>query len=355
MSESKTISELVEQQVISSIDQAVQQMVQNAIEVLALDPKWIQKIETMVNQNMATRLADAISAIDLNSLISQHIDTNMLHWQERLLSKFRANGIVDQADSVELTVMNGTVVVEHDLVCHTLEAVSDVDVKGSLSVNNLAVRGAVNVDNSSWDLLVERTKTQCLESLTELWQKQLVQQVLDLSRGKGIDFQSVLIQGQPLVIGNELGPVVTHSHLRSVGMLDTLSVKGATDVFGTLYVGNHRVGINTASPELALTVWDEEVCVLAGKLKQNHAFVGTARNHCLSLGVNLTPNIVIDTDGLVTVQKLRLDRWQISHAPTVPGWSGTRGDLVLNHDPKPDSPFAWVCLGAYQWQALRSA
>ena len=46
---------------------------------------------------------------------------------------------------------------------------------------------------------------------------------------------------------------------------------------------------------------------------------------------------------------------RISHDSQVPGWSGTRGDLVFNTSPGADRVFAWVCLGAHRWQTLKSA
>jgi hypothetical protein len=114
------------------------------------------------------------------------------------------------------------------------------------------------------------------------------------------------------------------------------------------------VGINTADPEMALSVWDEEVTLVAGKLRQNHAFLGTARQQTLSLGVNRKAWLDIDTDGLVTVKNFRIDRHRISFATQVPGYSGTRGDIVFNSDPTDGQPFAWVCLGAFRWQPLKA-
>ena len=46
---------------------------------------------------------------------------------------------------------------------------------------------------------------------------------------------------------------------------------------------------------------------------------------------------------------------KISHDVQVPGWAGTRGDMVFNTNPGPDRVFAWVCLGAHKWQTLKSA
>jgi hypothetical protein len=132
-------------------------------------------------------------------------------------------------------------------------------------------------------------------------------------------------------------------------------VRGAANLANnTLNADNQRVGINTREPEMALSIWDEEVTAMIGKLSQDTAYIGTSRPHDLVLGINRKPQIRMDRDGLTTINKLRIDRWKIQHAGSVPGWSGTRGDWVFNNEPKEGEPFAWVCLGAYQWRPLKS-
>jgi hypothetical protein len=131
-------------------------------------------------------------------------------------------------------------------------------------------------------------------------------------------------------------------------------VSGAVDLAETVHVRPRRLGINTLDPEMALSVWDEEVAMVAGKLRQNHAFLGTARQQTFSLGVNRKAWLDIDTDGLVSVKNFRIDRHRISFASQVPGYSGTRGDIVFNSDPNDAQPFAWVCLGAFRWQPLKA-
>ena len=118
---------------------------------------------------------------------------------------------------------------------------------------------------------------------------------------------------------------------------------------------NRRLGINTETPEMALSVWDEEVSVIIGKHKAKQAYIGTSRDSGVAIGVNRVPHIEIDTDGLTTIKKLRVGLHKISHDSLVPGWAGTRGDLVFNTSPGPDKVFAWVCLGAHKWQTLKSA
>jgi hypothetical protein len=123
----------------------------------------------------------------------------------------------------------------------------------------------------------------------------------------------------------------------------------------TLNVLNKRLGVNTDSPEKALSVWDEEVSVVIGKHKLNQAYIGTNREQGIAIGVNREPQLEISAEGLTTVKKLRVGLHRISHETQVPGWSGNKGDIVFNANLGPDRVFAWVCLGAHRWQTLKSA
>jgi hypothetical protein len=333
----------------SAVDSGIQVLVDTTISNLVIDPAWIDKIEQTVNQNMSQQFLRKLSDLDINSLLVSTIDAGIDRWQDRLKKDFRTQGIVDSANEIELTVMDGVVVVEHDFVAKKVQVTDD------LTVKNLVVSGTINTDNHSWNELKDVISQQVLTAATEQWRQDLVDQVVELSRTAGINFDAVMIDNQPLVENNTLGTAVIDSHLQSTGILRSLKVAGAAQFGQTMHVAGRRVGINTQDPEMALSVWDEEVSIIAGKLSKQQAFVGTARLQNLAIGVNRIPQIEIDTDGLTTIKQLRLGRHRISHAGTVPGYSGTRGDLVLNSDPKPGTPFAWVCLGSFQWQSLHSA
>jgi hypothetical protein len=178
--------------------------------------------------------------------------------------------------------------------------------------------------------------------------------VIDEIKTTGIEFSDVKVNGQAIFMGNTLNPTVTDSRLQSVGTLRELAVAGEASINNTLSVLNKRVGVNTESPEMALSIWDEEVTVNIGKLKSNHAYIGTSRAQGLSLGVNRTPQIEISEDGITTIKKLRIGQHMISYSVDVPGWSGTRGDLVFNASPRDDGVFAWVCTNGFQWKVLKS-
>ena len=171
----------------------------------------------------------------------------------------------------------------------------------------------------------------------------------------GIEFERVTIGGELLVDGDRLSNTIKETSIETTGVLRSLQVAGVTHLNDTFTVVKKRVGINTQEPEMALSVWDEEVALIFGKHKLKEAYIGTSRVQGLTLGVNRVGQLTIDADGLTTIKKLQVGLHKISHATQVPGWSGTRGDMVFNASPGSDRVFAWVCLGAYKWQVLKSA
>lgn len=339
----------------STIDISVQKFIDKAIDNLVIDTNWISKIEILVNQNMSDKLDRHLREIDLNSLLVSTIDLGIERWQDRLLKNFSTNGIKDLASKQQLTVMDDVVVVESELVSNNIAVHQDLKVHGAIVTKDLVVTGKINVDNTSWHELAENISQRALNKMTDQWHQGLIAQVLEQAKNDGIEFETVLIAGIPLIKDGTLNSVVKHANFETIGTLDKLQVRGTAILNNTMHVHKSRIGINTDSPEMALSVWDEEVALVAGKLSKQQGFIGTARSQNLAIGVNRVPQIEIDVDGLTTIKKLRVGRHTISHSTEVPGYSGTRGDLVLNTNPGLDSPFAWVCLGSFQWQALKSA
>ena len=348
------IDRYVDHAVISRcIDDAVEQQIARSVDLLAADPAWIAKMETLINQNYLRRVSEWISTRDLDSLVVSLIDDSVDRWQDRLKKDFATQGIKDEADTLELSLTPNEVKVTNSLSCRDFTT-NKAEVTGILAVQDLVLRGTINTDNHSWNELSDRIAQDTLDLVTDQWRKDLVDGVLEIAKTQGIEFQNVTLKGLPLVENGTLNSAIRHSQLESVGTLDRLSVSGDADISTTMHVRNRRVGINTLDPEMALSLWDEEVALVAGKLKHAHAFLGTARAQNFSLGVNRRNHLEIDTDGLVTVKNFRIDRHRMGFASQVPGYSGTRGDLVFNSDPNDGQPFAWVCLGAFRWQPLRA-
>jgi len=332
------------------VEQAVEININKLVDQICADPAWTERVERLINQATVQETMARLSAIDIGPTIKQRVDENMQQFTDSILKNFTSTGIVDQSTKCELIVLEDGVVVENCLTANSIEAVD------SLRVQNLVVTGSINTDNLSWTALSDSISQKTLNQLTESWNKNLVDQVVVQIQEHGIDFEQILVGGKLIIDGNQLTRVVTESSLQSVGTLKNLSVSGEAKFNNnTLNVLNKRLGVNTDSPEKALSVWDEEVSIVIGKHKLNQAYIGTNREQSVAIGVNREPQIEINTDGLTTIKKLQVGLHKISHAAQVPGWNGNKGDLVFNSNFGADRVFAWVCLGSYKWQTLKSA
>jgi len=331
------------------VEQAVQENILSVIDSLTQDPVWLEKIERMINQAVVQRTVSKIASMDINTVIHQRVDENLESVHKKFMQNFSTNGISDQASQIQLTVMDDATVIENQLVCKNLQVVDTALIK------DLTVTGSINTDNRSWNELAQAISQRTLDQLDETWQDRLISQVCEQIQEQGINFENVKIQDEPLITGNTLCNAVTDTNIQKLGHLRSLQVRGEAHIHDTVSVVNRRMGINTATPESALSVWDEEVSVIIGKHQAKQAYVGTSRDQSLALGVNRQPQIEIDVSGLTRIKKLQVGLHKISHETQVPGYSGTRGDIVFNSNPGPDRVFAWVCLGAHKWQTLRSA
>jgi hypothetical protein len=337
-----------------TIDTAVEKLVDNSIALLGKDPAWLDKvekqIERQINQSTLDGVVRQLSKIDLNPVIKERIDENMVKFQQDILKNFTSTGIVDQATRCQLTIMDDTIVVENQLTTRDLHIINVA------TVEDLVVKGSINIDNRSWDTLANGISEKTLNKLSQEWKTTLIAQVAEQIKTDGIDFDTVRIDGELLVSGNTLSKAIKETHIQTVGTLRTLDVAGESTFNNqTFNVLNKRVGVNTVSPEMALSVWDEEVSVVVGKNKANEAYIGTNRAQGVSIGVNRVPQIEINTDGLTRIKQLQVGLHRISHATQVPGWAGTKGDIVFNANLGDDRVFAWVCIGSHRWKTLKSS
>lgn len=332
----------------ATVDQAIEQMTLASVEQFGRDPQWQARVEAQINQAITQNTLAVLGSIDLNPIIKQRIDDNMTTFRQDILKEFASTGISDQATACQLTVMDDTVVVENCLTAHSINVVE------SATIQNLVVKGSINTDNFAWSQLSADIGQKTLDSLTDQWKETLVEQVADHIVEQGIDFKQVTVDGIKLIDGNQLSRSITQTNIQSLGVLDKLTVTNEAHI-GAANILKTRVGINTDLPDMALSVWDEEVSVSIGKFKSDQAYIGTSRLQGLVIGVNRQPQIEVNADGLTRIKKLQLGLHKVSFDAAVPGWSGTRGDIVFNSNPGDNLVFAWVCLGAFKWQPLKSA
>lgn len=327
-----------------SVNDSTQELVKVAIEELSVDKSWLEKIETLVNRQMTQRVIATLGSIDIKSIVNCRVE----EITETVIKKI-IPGIQDQSNKVELSLLDDTVVVEQTLVAKNVEAVD------SVVVNNLVVKGSVNTDNESWTMLADSISKTTLDNLTDKWKDTLISQVAQHISQQGIEFDSITVGGSKIIDGDTLNDKITESNLQTLGKLRQLVVLGKTSLSDTVNIVPKRLGINTADPEMALSVWDEEVSVIAGKYKNNHAYIGTSRKQSLTIGINKNPAIEIDDSGLTAIKQLQVGIHKISHGNEVPNYSGTKGDIVFNASPTIDSNvFAWQCLGGFKWKVIKA-
>lgn len=327
-----------------SINDSTQDLIKQAISELTLDPVWLEKIETIVDQHATQRVLASLSNTDIRPIIKKSIEETVNNLNTSVFK-----GIQSNSESVELTVLDTHVVVENNFTAKDISAVN------SLTVKDLVVKGSINTDNYAWQELANNVGTKAFEKLDAKWKESLVKQVKEAITDQGIDFDKVKISGELLVDSGKLAHTITGSNLQSVGTLTKLTVTGETTLNETLSVTKRRVGINTQDPDMALSVWDEEVTISAGKFKSQTGFIGTTRKQALTIGVNKTPAIEINDVGLTSIKQLQVGIHRVSHGIEVPNYSGTKGDIVFNANPTVENPvFAWQCLGGFKWKLIKA-
>jgi len=320
---------------VQAVDQAVENLVTKTVNQLVFDSAWIQKIHTQIGREVGDRLRLGLKEVNVYDTLRDVVIDN--------------TSLIHEDLHRELVIKNGIVVVQKHLATETLSTDSDVHVGGALVIEgDLAVKGRISLSNPSFKELSEVIETNAINSLkTEFigeTSNAIREQIQD-----GLNVKNILVRGESLVNNNTLSGAITKTSIEEVGTLRQLNV-------GTeLHVSNKRVGINTSAPRSALSVWDSEIEIDIGKRSQNTAQIGTSKAQDLVIITNNKEQIKIDKDGLVSVDKLRIGRNRISTHNATPGWSGAKGDVVFNFNFKPGDPFAWICLGDFRWQELKSA
>ena len=303
------------------------------LESLAGSENWINDLKQMISASVGRTLTQELREYQLDKIVNSAV-TKLFEAEK----KAAAPGIDDQADGVELTVMNGAVVAENQFVAKEIRAMDSITAQTIVA----------NTIETDWEPLAKIV----LGRVDDFLKDEIVHNVIDVAKS-GIDFNNVTIKGTPLVEGDTLSPRIKKTNISQVGTLNQLHVAGEALVHNTAYVGNKRVGINTQEPSMSLDVWDEEVQVSIGKKSERTAFVGSNRLQNLQIGVNGKGNITITDKNVVIVENLQVDKNRVSWATSVPGTPGGKGDIVFNTNVGPKNPvFAWMCVGGHNWVAL---
>jgi hypothetical protein len=259
-----------------------------------------------------------------------------------IIENFGSTGIDDRATQVQMTLMDQAVAFEKAV--WTPSAI----IKGKLTVEgDLVVLGDIDSNspaaNTLANMAVEKIKAD-----TELLELHSDAMLASIGQ-KGIDLKRITQDGREIINGNQLGYHITDSNLQRVGMLRDLQTQGEALLSDTLYVTGKRVGINTIEPSAVFVVWDEEIELVITKHSSDTGYVGMPRFQRLVLGANNKDNLILDTDGSVEIENLRVGNTPMSSATAAPDYNAITGTIVWNENPAQGGPVGWICLGATRW------
>jgi len=342
--DSNMVRDMVYEHIKAPIEAEVNELLESNVSISNI-------IEARVVNMFTKRLSVKFDNIDIDELVTNKVND---------LFKQHINntsGITNTANQTELTVMDDIVIVENELLVNRINSPGGITTDSDLHVKgNMTIEGDINTDAKGWDSLTDKIEKNVLRNFENQAIHKLGDAVLDYAKTDGIDFSSITVNGNELVNESSLGKTVVASNLQSLGQLNNLNVKGEAEVNDTLFVVNNRVGINTSEPSMALSVWDEEVSIIVGKLKSQTAFIGTAGIQELGIGINKRPEITIHSDGIVSIDKLRIGQNRIKYETDLPGYQGVKGDITFNTNVSKDNlVFAWVCLGGHRWLPLKAS
>ena len=260
-----------------------------------------------------------------------------------IITNFGSTGIDDRSTQVQMTVLDQGVAFENTVFA------PNAKIKGTLTVDgDLIISGGL-AEGPALDQLVsltsERVKLDLNEDLfqgfTGIVEKNLREGAFDLNK--------ITQNGKEVVNGNRLGYHIVDTNIQRVGVLNDLQTSGENLLSDTLYVTTRRVGVNTIDPGATFVVWDEEVEMVMTKRGQDLGYMGTPRYQRLSVGANNQDNLILNTDGSVEIENLRVGNVPMSSATAIPNYSAITGTIVWNESPSPGGPVGWVCLGATRW------
>jgi len=302
-----TIQKLLEQELQAKIHTSLQPYMKS------IQERALERIDAVISEIVNQKL----QTIDFpdSSIPASKININGLRISKSAIQDHVfGSGIEDIADTVQLTVMDGAVVVENEVVASSVKATT-------VTADTLIVK----------DFATDQP-----------WYATMKQDVLASvpkpETPKDWSFKIAEMDAKIQVNADR-------------NQLKELEVSGEALLSDVLYTtpGNKRVGINTMEPSDALTVWDQETEVVIGKHASQEGYIGTRRRQDLNIGANNKVGIKVRSDGTVSMDKLELLGRTIGSSKTIPGHAAKKGDIVLNDNPTVGGYVGWVCLDGIRW------
>jgi hypothetical protein len=369
------VQRLVEQQIRTRLDQFnfVSTSDEQLQKIIAQLTDQINKnLVTTANQQISSYINQKLAAVDLSTVVSglvqnkisgllqnqQFPEKSISHTsvdfsglrltgdqiQGGIITNFGSTGIEDLSTKVQMTLMDQATAFEGPVWAPSVKVKGDVSLDGRLIIN-----GEVAADAQGFIKLVEQTSQAVKTLLTDDLFLGFSDIIFKKMQTDGIDLDKITQDGKEVIKGNQLGYHIIDTNIRRLGVVNDLQTSGENLLSDTLYVTKGRIGVNTIDPGAALAVWDQEVEVTVSKQSQDTGYVGTPRSQRLILGSNNKQNIILETDGSVEIENLRVGNVPMSSASVIPNYPSITGTIVWNESPQPGGPVGWICLGATRW------
>ena len=316
-----------------------------AVQVAAIDFK--QAMTDALSTIVADRLAEyqfPNESVPVEALKFGNTKISGDFVQGGIIQNFGSSGIDDRASQVALTILDSATVVENTLIT------KDLTVEGVVKINGtFNLIGNVNKESNFYKDLVSDTSENTLGSLNQTLFNSYSNLIWNRIKEEGLDVAKISLNGKELITSTSISSSITESNLQKLGQLKELQVSGESLLAETFYVTNKRVGINTIEPSAALSIWDEEIEIVICKKQKDVAIISAPRSHKLVLSSNNKDNLILDPDGSVKVDELKIGNMKFSSASAPPNYVSDRGHVVWNNNPNPGGPMGWICLGAANW------
>lgn len=300
-----------------------------------------------VNQAISQRIKETTFPIGSINATALNLDGLVIPGDNILggiIKKFGSTGIQDSATTCQVTILDEATVIENKLITSGAEIKGDLRVEG-----NLILSGEIPTDSPFYRDLVEHSAGLLKLSMDGQFFLTYADKVFEQIKERGIDLNKLTLDGREILKGNQLGSFVTDTNIQKLGHLRDLTVTGDSLLADTVFVGKKRVGINTTEPAGALSVWDEECEVVVRKYRKDTPIIGSIRPQQVILSSNSKNNLVLETDGSVTIAKLTVGAVEMSSADSIPNYDAPKGTVMFNERPDIGTPVGWVSLGGSRW------
>lgn len=332
---------------IESAQSQTKTLVENKVNESLLTVDFQRAITDSVGTLIADRISEFVfpaNSIDPAALKLLDLKITGDNISGGIIENFSSTGIDDRASQVALTILDDSTVIENNLLT------KDLTVEGSMIINGqFVVNGAVPEDTEFFRKLVASTTTNTLTSLDHTLFNNYSTLIFDKLKQDGLDLTKITLNGTEIASSNSLGSAIVNSNLQTLGELRELRVSGESLLAQTLYVTSKRVGINTIEPSAALSVWDDEIEIIAKKKSRDVGMLGTARQQKLVLTANGKDNIVLSDDGSAQIDHLKIGGMQFTTSNVPPNFVSERCHVIWNTNPNPGGPLGWICLGGANW------